>query len=114
MYNSIGYIWNDTETTWGWNSNLQIPVNQWSMVAVTVTSTSATAYLCKASGITTAVNNVAHATVSNLRFHIGNDPIDLNNRGIVGKIGTSMVYSTALTLANITSIFNAQKAAFGL
>jgi hypothetical protein len=112
--NSIGYTWNDTETTWGWNSNLQIPVNQWSMVAVTVTSTTATAYLCKASGITTAVNNVAHATVSNLKFYIGNDPIDLNNRGIVGKIGTSMVYSTALTLANITSIFNAQKAAFGL
>jgi hypothetical protein len=25
-----------------------------------------------------------------------------------------MVYSTALTLANITSIFNAQKAAFGI
>jgi hypothetical protein len=112
--NSIGYTWNDTETTWGWNSNLQIPVNQWSMVAVTVTSTSATAYLCKASGITTAVNNVTHATVSNLRFYIGNDQIDLNNRGIVGKIGTAMVYSTALTSANITTIFNEQKASFGL
>ena len=112
--NSIGYTWNDTETTWGWNSNLQIPVNQWSMVAVTVTSTSATAYLCKASGITTAVNNVAHATVSNLKFYIGNDPIDLNNRAMIGKIGTAMVYSTALSLQDITSVFNIQKASFGL
>jgi hypothetical protein len=112
--NSIGYTWNDTESSWSWNSNLQVPINQWSMVAITVTSTSATAYLCKASGITTAVNNVAHATVSNLKFYIGNDPIDLNNRAMIGKIGTAMVYSTALSLQDITSVFNIQKASFGL
>ena len=112
--NSVGYSWNDNGSTWGWDSRLQTPVNSWSMIAITISSNSATAYLCKASGITTAVNTVVHSALTGLKFYVGADPLDLNTRAMKGKISTAMIYSSALSLSDITSIFNAQKASFGL
>ena len=112
--NSIGYHWNSSASTWGWDSGLRVPNNKWSMVAVTINSTTATVYLCQYTGITTAINTTDHPTVSNLKFYVGTDPLDILVRATVGKIATSMVYSSTLTLDNITAIFNAQKAAFGL
>jgi hypothetical protein len=114
--NSIGYSWNDSPSTWGWDSGLQPTVEAWSMIAVTISSTSATAYLFNASNPTglSSTNTASHATLNSLKFYIGSDPLDLNTRAFKGKIGTAMVYSNALTQVAITNIFNAQKAAFGL
>jgi hypothetical protein len=115
--NAIGYSWNDSGSTWGWNSGLQAPRDEWSMVAVTINSSTAIVYLCQYTGITTASNTsntTPHPTVSGLKFYIGSDPNDLSSRAIVGKIATSMVYASALTQTNIVDIYNAQKAAFGL
>jgi hypothetical protein len=112
--NSVGYHWADNVATYNWNSNLYVPNNEWSMIAVTVSATSATAYLCNASGITTATNTVTHAALSGLNFFIACDPSAKASRAFTGKIGTAMVYSTALTQAAITNIFNAQKSTFGL
>jgi hypothetical protein len=110
--NSIGYHWNND--AWGWDSGLKVPNSEWSMIAVSISPGSATAYLCKSSGITTAVNSVAHSGISGLNFYVGTDPLEISNRATLGKIATSTVYSTALTADNIRSIFNDQKAAFGL
>jgi hypothetical protein len=112
--NSVGYHWNDAGSTWQWDSNLQVPNNEWSMIAVSIGSSSATAYLCKLSGITTKTNNVEHTATTAHKFYIAVDSGIPAARTFKGKMGTAMVYSTALTAANITSIFNAQKAAFGL
>jgi hypothetical protein len=85
------------------------------MIAVSISPSSATAYLCKSSGISTAVNSVTHSEISGLKFYVGIDPyFEPLNKGFIGKVGTSMVYSTALTSTQITQIFNAQKVAFGL
>ena len=76
---------------------------------------SATAYLCKSSGITTATNTVSHPATTGHQFYIACDPTRFAlDRTFIGKMGTAMVYSTTLTTANITAIFNAQKEAFGL
>jgi hypothetical protein len=112
--NSVGYHWADAGATYDWNSNLFVPNNAWSMIAITVSANSAKAYLCNANGITTAINSVSHATLSGLRFYIACDPVDQSLRAFKGKIGTAMVYNTALTSQNITDIFNVQKATFGL
>jgi hypothetical protein len=113
--NAIGYHWNDAVSTYTWNSNLQVPVNTWSLIALTITSTSATAYLYNASAPlgSSANNSVSHASLNGLNFIIANEPGG-PNRSYIGKIGTAMVYSTALSSSDITSIFNAQKSAFGL
>jgi hypothetical protein len=112
--NSVGYHWTDHVSTYNWNSNLYVPNNEWSMIAVTVSATTATAYLCNAIGITTATNTFSHATLSGLNFFIACDPSDRSTRAFTGKIATAMVYSSALTQTDITNIFNAQKSTFGL
>lgn len=112
--NSVGYHWADTQATYNWNSNLLVPNNEWSMIAVTVRSNLATAYLCKSSGITSATNAVSHAALSGLNFFIACDPTDKLTRAFRGKIATAMVYNTELSQSDITSIFEAQKSRFGL
>jgi len=113
--NSVGYHWNDVSSTYSWDSNLQVPNNEWSMIAVSIGPSSATAYLCKSSGITTATNTVSHPETSGHKFYIACDPTRFAlDRTFIGKMATAMVYSTTLTTADITAIFNAQKEAFGL
>jgi hypothetical protein len=115
--NSIGYVWKSIRDTYEWNSNIQVPNTQWSMVALTINSTKATVYLCNSSGTTrSAEKNVTHPPLSgNLKFYVGLDPATIDpDWALIGKIGTAMVYSSTLTKADIESIYNAQKAAFGL
>lgn len=110
--NSVGYHWSDNY--YNWDSNLYVPNDAWSMIAITISSTKAVAYLCNSSGIFSATNTVSHASLSGLNFFIGCDPLDKISRTFKGKISTAMIYSGALSQADITSTFNAQKAAFGL
>jgi len=112
--NSVGYHWVDTQATYNWNSNLYVPNNAWSMIVITVSANSATAYLCNANGIATATNSTSHSTLSGLNFFIACDPADRSSRAFKGKIATAMIYNTALSQTNITSIFNLQKTTFGL
>jgi hypothetical protein len=112
--NSVGYHWNDNPSSYNWDSGLQPPLNAWSMIAVTINSTSAIVYLFNANGIISSLNSVSHPTLSGLKFYVGAEPFNLDTRAMVGRIGIAMVYNTALSQAEITSIFNAQKVTFGL
>ncbi len=112
--NSVGYHWADHVSTYNWNSNLVVPNNEWSMIAITIRSNMATAYLCKSSGITSATNSVSHSALSGLNFFIACDPSDKSTRAFKGKIATAMIYNTELSQTDITSIFEAQKSRFGL
>ena len=112
--NLVSYVWNGTTSTYLWRSLVVIPNNEWSMIAVSIDSNGATAYILNSGGTSSATNPVSHPSVSGHQFYIGVDPYSPSAWAFKGKIATSMVYSTALTLANITSIFNAQKAAFGI
>ena len=109
--NNVGYTWGE----FNWNSTLVVPKGSWSMIAITISSTKAVAYLCNSTGTSSASVDAIHNALSNLNFFIGNDPIfGTNLRAYNGKIATSMVYSTALTSTQITQIFDYQKATFGL
>jgi hypothetical protein len=111
--NVVGYSWYDNYSSW--NSNLVVPNDSWSMIALTISSTQAVAYLCNSNGIFSATNVASHPAVSGFNFFIGHDPaFGSTGRILRGKIATSMVYSTALTSTQITQIFNAQKVAFGI
>jgi uncharacterized repeat protein (TIGR01451 family) len=109
--NNVGYTWGE----FNWNSTLEVPKGSWSMIAITINSTKAVAYLCNSTGTSSSSVDAIHNALSNLNFFIGNDPIyGTNLRAYNGKIATSMVYSTALTSTQITQIFDYQKATFGL
>ena len=106
----IGYTWNHYDQ---YPQTLLVPNNQWSMIAVTISSTKADVYLFNAAGSSTHTHTYSHAASNNNKFYIGRDPGYDPARNYKGKIGTAMIYNAALTSQNITDIYNAQKAAFG-
>lgn len=113
--NKLGYDW--TNDKYGLPFSLVVPNNEWSMAAVSINSTSATVYLCKSSGISSVTYSTSHGTLATTaasHFTIGYDGYDPTNRAFIGKIATAMVYYTPLSYSEIESIFNAQKASFGL
>jgi hypothetical protein len=113
--NILHYDWDNNQ--WSWRSTLTVPNNQWSMIVISVTASSFTAYLCNASGISYESRQGGYSSLTSkgaTNFHIGYDPYDAGGRAFRGKMGTAMVYSVGLSTADITSIFNDQKAAFGL
>jgi hypothetical protein len=111
--NTLHYDWDNQH--WSWRSNITVPNNQWSMIVISVKETELTAYLCNASGIISDTRGNGHGSLTSkgaTNFHIGLDPYP--GREFRGKMGTAMVYSVGLSTADITTIFNAQKASFGL
>jgi hypothetical protein len=110
--NQLGYTWNDAGNTYGWQSGLILPNLTWCMVAISVTSTAATAYLCQTSGITTATNTVSHASSLINDIKIGQD--EFGTRYFTGNIATAMIYNIALTAEQISQNFQADRSRFGV
>ena len=110
--NQLGYHWNDAGNTYNWQSGLTIPNLTWCMIAVSVTSTAATAYLCQASGITTAVRTVSHGSSNLNDIKIALD--DAAARYFNGNIATAQLYNIALSAAEITQNFNALRGRYGV
>ena len=110
--NKISYTWNNAVNTYTWDSGLTIPDLTWCMIAVSVTSTSATAYLCQSSGITSATNIVSHTSTVLDDIKLAQD--DQGARFFNGRIATAMIYNRALSAGEITQNFNALRGRYGL
>jgi hypothetical protein len=110
--NQLAYIWNNAINTYTWNSGLTLPDLTWCMVAVSVTSSSATAYLCQSGGITSATNTVSHTSTTLDDIKIGQD--DFGGRFFTGNIATAMIYDRALSADEITQNFYALRGRYGL
>ena len=109
-FNQLGYTWNDSPFTYNWNSGLTIPDLTWCMVAISVTSTAATAYLCESSRITSATNTLSHGSSLLDDIKIGVD--EFQNRCFTGNIATAMIYNRALSANEISQNYNALKGRF--
>lgn len=110
--NNIQYTWNGAANTYQWKSNLIPPDLAWSMCVISVAASSATAYLCQNSGITSATNNVSHGSSTLDVINIGRD--SFSTRYISGRIGQSLIYNRALSATEVEQNFNATKSRFGL
>lgn len=110
--NQLGYHWNNNANTYNWSSGLTIPNLTWCMIAVSVTSTAATAYLCQSGGITTATNTVNH--ISSVLNDIKLAQDDAGGRFFNGNIAIAQIYNRALSSTEITQNFNATKGRYGL
>ena len=110
--NKISYTWNNAVNTYTWDSGLTIPDLTWCMIAVSVTSTSATAYLCQAGVITSATNTVSHTSTVLDDVKLAQD--DLGGRFFNGRISVAMIYDRALSADEITQNFNALRGRYGL
>lgn len=101
----LGYTWNDDGGTYGWNSGLVPPTNQWSFVALVVTPTNATVYMCNANGEFSAQNTHNHSpSVFGGETRIGNDSFS-DARTFRGSIDEVAVFSNALNFAQIKQLY---------
>lgn len=110
--NQLGYHWNGAINTYEWPSGLTIPNSTWCMCAVSVAASSATAYICQSSGITSAVNSVSHTSTVIDDINIGRD--EFSTRLFSGSVASAFIYNRALTSAEIGQIFNATRTRFGV
>jgi hypothetical protein len=111
--NQLGYHWNNDSQTYDWASGLTVPDLTWCMVAVSVTNSSATAYLCQSSGITKATNTVSHASSLLDDIKIGWDDATLS-RFFKGNIAIAQLYNIALSESQILQNFEADRGRFGI
>jgi len=110
--NQLGYHWNDAGNTYNWQSGLTIPNATWCMIAVSVTSTAATAYLCQTSGTTTATNTVNHSSSVLNDIKLALD--DAAARYFNGNIAIAQLYNIALSAGQVSQNFEADRARFGV
>ena len=112
LSNQLGYTWNNTISTYNWQSGLTVPDLTWCMVAVSVTSTSATAYLCQSGGITSATNTVSHTSSVIDDIKIAFD--DATTRYFTGNIAIAQLYNIALSADQVSQNFGAHRGRFGI
>ena len=111
--NKISYTWNNAVNTYSWDSGLTIPDLTWCMIAVSVTNTSATAYLCQSSGITSATNIVSHASTTLDDIQLAQDDQSAA-RFFNGSIAIAQLYNTALSASQVSQNFQADRTRFGV
>ena len=80
------------------------------MCALTVTSSSATAYLYQASGLTTATNTITHQASALEDIEVGTN----GSKYYLGSMAQASVYNRALTAGEIAQNYNALKGRYGL
>jgi len=110
--NQLGYHWNDSSSTYNWSSGLTIPDATWCMIAISVTSTSATAYLCQTGGTTTATNTVNHSSSVLNDIKLALD--DAASRYFNGNIAIAQLYNIALSAGEVAQNFAADRGRFGV
>jgi hypothetical protein len=104
----LGYTWNqNAPNTWGWNSGLVPPLNQWSFVALVISPASAIIYLCNANGVQSSTNAIAHtAETFNAAMLIGSDPQDGGGgRTFNGIMDEVAVFNSSLNQNQVLNLY---------
>ena len=102
----LGYHWNDTSSSYTWDSGLPPADDQWNFVALVIEPTQATMYLDNGTGtgLQSAVNPVTHGAASFADpLYIGVDDPN-GSRGFVGLIDEVAVYDRSLSVEEITAL----------
>jgi predicted alpha-1,2-mannosidase len=105
----LGYIWNDNDpATWGWaGSGVFPPVNQWSLVALTITASNATVSCWSSTGVQQGVFVYAH---NNMTFagtsQIGNDGA-FPNKNFLGSLAGVAVFNYAVSSNALQTLYSA-------
>ena len=105
----LGYIWNnDDSATWGWSgSGVVPPLNQWSLVALTVTPSNAVVSCWSSNGVQQgtfvhAHNNMTFAGTS----QIGNDSA-YPNKNFLGSLAAVAVFNYAVSSNALQMLYSA-------
>lgn len=109
---TLGYHWRDASDTWQWDSQLEVPLNQWVFAALTVSPEKAVIYLWDGQQMKTAVNEVTHGTETfSAPAMIGRDPHE-EHRRFVGDMDEFRFYACDLSEDQIKSLCAGQTPVF--
>jgi hypothetical protein len=104
----LGYTWNNDGNTSGWNTGLVPPQNQWSFVALSVSSTNASIYLINTNGLlsrTLVFNHVNQSFAAPTL--IGDDSADngIGTRAFIGSIDEVAIFNQAFSRDQIIGLY---------
>jgi hypothetical protein len=107
----LQYHWNNNNAnTYNFASGLSIPEDEWTFVAVTLTSESATLYRGTTGGdpvLESAVNEIAHfVQTNNTEWLIGRDNCCGTERNFRGRVDDVAIWNGALTEEQITGLWD--------
>jgi hypothetical protein len=116
----LGYAWNDTTgASLFWDSMIAPPANQWSFVALVVTSSNATLYVFNTNGLSSAISDGTatfppFAPFTNLVMgfdtpaYIGTNPDGpIGSRNFYGAIDEVAVFNRAMGSNDVQTLYNA-------
>lgn len=107
--NTLGYTWNNSAASLGWDSGLTLPVNTWSFIALVVTPTDTTIYLYNSSQQLSANFVTANAVAAfSGQLNINDDSQDVNGGRIFSSDTAEVsVFKRALSTSEIVQLFTA-------
>jgi hypothetical protein len=105
----MGYQWGGGASTYNYSSGLPIPVGVWSMLALVITPTNTTFWVCN-TNVGISVNQQVNANpreTFGVPINIGGDPNNSTGRYFQGYLSAAAIFSNALTTNQVTALFSA-------
>jgi polygalacturonase len=103
--NQLGYNWNNNSSTYGWNSGLIVPTNQWVFAALAVSATNAVVYMGTNGTLVSATNAVANAAQAFAgTTYLGYDP-NQSIRRLNGVMDEVAVFNQTLSAAQVGQLY---------
>lgn len=104
---TLGYNWNDQSFAYFWRSGLNVPQNEWSLVAVVISPTNAVMYSFHDGEMDTATNVATHVVQSfNDTIYIGDDPQGSpGSHNFNGNIDEVAAFNRSLSSTDLQSLY---------
>lgn len=99
---SIGYSWNDGDNTYRHNTGINLPLNTWAHIVLTITSSNAKWYI-NGNLSNTFVNS--HAALSWTQTYVGCDNFTQQNRTVQGYLDNLRFYTRTLSASEVQTIY---------
>jgi hypothetical protein len=96
---TLSYHWNED---YGYNTGINIPLNQWYQIALTISSSNALWYI---NGELAATRTFSHTNVTFSNIGIGTDPGNLNTRCFPGYMDNIRFYNRTISAAEVYTIY---------
>jgi len=103
---NLGYTWNDnSNSSWGFESGLAIPQNEWAFIALSLTENEATLYVGSGGELNSAVNAIPQLNM-NTSWFFGKDNCCGDARNFDGLMDDISIWDVALSESDLLELFN--------
>jgi autotransporter-associated beta strand protein len=107
--NELRYTWNNSASTYNWNSGLTVPDGVWTFMALVIQPSQAIMYMATNGTLYSATNVVANAVQAFAgTTYLGYDP-NSSARRLNGTLDEAAVFNQALTYAQLNQILTASR-----